>query len=395
MSAENDPKVLIVDLAKHYGGADVRVLELARRLHRGQYPYAVAALDGSPLYLRLAQEKLAVLKVPFSREDPGIALFLAGAIHQYGFKIVDSHNPQSQFWGRLAAMLAGAKVATTVHSAYRLEHAGSLKGRFYEQVLRLNNLGTGHFIAVSEAISRYLQNLGVGDARVSLIPNSVPIPEPPSRQQRGAVLKSLGWTDDAFVVICVGRLEAVKGHGVLLNALQLASAQTPELRCMIVGEGRMRAELEASTQRLGLNKNVQFTGFRDDIPLLLQSSDAFCLASFSEGLPFALLEAGVRSLPVLATKVGGMAALLTHQKNAFLVPPGDAQSLSQGLIWLTRHPENRRKLGRSLFELIESRFNCEEMVKNTIAVYQQLASTRLSTTVSEPFPSRMHVSRTQ
>ena len=142
--------VLIVDLAKRYGGAEVRVLDTARSLD-GRYPYAVATLEGSPLHQRLEAAKLVSLPVPFSRSDPRVLFFVRRAVRQEGYLIVDAHNVQSQFWGHLAAMLAGAKKVSTVHSAYRLEHNNSLKGRMYELVLRLNAQAGGRFVVESKA----------------------------------------------------------------------------------------------------------------------------------------------------------------------------------------------------------------------------------------------------
>lgn len=371
-SAKNLPRVLIVDLAKYYGGADVRVLELARTLQAHAYPYSVASLDGSPLHRQLEKEGLSVLPVPFSRGNPRLVPFLVRTIRQQKFAVIDAHNSQSQFWGQLAAALAGrVKVVSTVHSAYRPEHSGSLKGRLYEKVLRLNVFGNTHFVAVSEAVERYLQNIGVPDERISLIHNSLRLPGAHTRDHRAALLESLGWESNAYVVIVVARLEPVKGHSTLLHAMKLTAAKYPQLRCLVVGEGRMRAALEAKMDAWKLQGRVHFTGFRNDVTSLLAASDAFCLPSLSEGLPYALLEASAHRLPVLASNVGGMAALLTHQENAFLVPPGDPQSLADGLGWLVDHRREGCRLGQAAFDLVQGKFNCDEMVSETIAVYQQ------------------------
>jgi hypothetical protein len=168
--------VLIVDLAKRFGGASVRVLELARSL-QGRHPYAVATLAGSPLHQKLDAEKLASLPVPFGRGDPRLVGSLVRAIRLHGFTVLDAHNPQSQFWGYLAARFTRIPTSVaTVHSSYRSEHGGALKGRAYEGVLRLNALGKTQFIAVSESVESYLQDIGVDRSRVSLIHNGLPIP---------------------------------------------------------------------------------------------------------------------------------------------------------------------------------------------------------------------------
>src|SRR4030095_10996943 len=117
--------VLIIDLGKHYGGVEVRVLSIAKALH-GRYPYAVAVLAGSPLHKRLRADNLISISVPFSRSDPRLLIFFWQIIRREGYGVIDAHNVQSQFWGHLAAVLAGGTTkVSTVHSAYRFEYNNS------------------------------------------------------------------------------------------------------------------------------------------------------------------------------------------------------------------------------------------------------------------------------
>jgi glycosyltransferase involved in cell wall biosynthesis len=369
--AESPRPVLIVDLVKGYGGAEVRVLDMAKALH-GRCPYAVVALAGSPLHRRLEAAGLAALPVPYRRGDPRLLFFLRRAIHWGGYRVVDAHNVQSQFWGHLAAAMAGQSVrrVSTVHSAYRLEHAGSLKGRAYEAVLRLNAWLGARFIAISAGNYDYLQTIGVPQARIALIHNSLQAPEASARSRDLPLFQSLGWEEGAYVVTVVARLEPVKGHTYLIEALGRVAGRQPRLRCLIVGEGRARAALEAQVREAGLEDRVHFAGFRDDIPELLGASDAFCLPSLSEGLPYALLEACAYRLPLLVTQVGGMAELLAHRHTAYLVPPADPAALAEGLTWLIEHSPEAAGMGQAAFDQLRQLFSPEDMVSRTLEVYQ-------------------------
>jgi glycosyltransferase involved in cell wall biosynthesis len=369
--SETKSRVLLVDLARYYGGADVRVLELARSLASIGHPYAVATLEGSALQERLVLEHLEGLPVPFTRSDPSIVSFLRRAIRRHGFDVVDAHNPQSQFWGCFASAWArGVKLVCTVHSAYRLEHQGSMRGRLYEQVLHLNGLAGAQFIAVSEAVASYMLGIGIPQERISLIHNSWRPADQPGSEDRDALLRSFGWNPDVHVVTIVARVEPVKGHAFLLEAFGRAIKDRPQLRCLIIGEGRSRPALERTARNLKLEREVHFTGFRSDISRLLRASDAFCLPSVSEGLPYALLEAASYGLPLVVSRVGGMAALLTHQQNALLVPPADVSALAEALLWTVNHPREAAQLGRAARELVNQRFRPEEMIANTLAVYR-------------------------
>jgi glycosyltransferase involved in cell wall biosynthesis len=369
MNPASPPAILIVDLAQHFGGADVRVLELARSLH-GRYRYAVATLANSPLQQRLTAEGLNVLPVPFSRGDPRTLLYLWHLLRVHRFTVLDAHNPQSQFWGALAARLHGAtSLVATVHSSYRAEHGTSPKGGAYEQVLHLNRLCGAQFIAVSESVHSYLRQVGVPESRLRLIYNSLRAPAQPLTRSEHPLLQSLGWDERVYLLITVARLEPVKGHTYLIEALRQVPDH-PALRCLVVGDGRARPELEQQVSAAGLNEHVHFAGFRTDIADLLHASDAFCLASLTEGLPFALLEACLQELPLLLSQVGGMAELLTHRETAFLVPPAEPAALAEGIRWIIEQREAATRTGQAAAQLCQQRFSPEEMMSKTLDTYQ-------------------------
>ena len=131
---------MIVDLSKRFGGADVRVLQLAAALRASGVPFVVADALGLPLHRRLAAAGHPRLAIARRRGDPRIVLDLARVpAPATGFGVIDAQNPQSQLWSLLAGLAARVPVrVTTVHSQYMAEHGGSARGRFYEGVLRLN-----------------------------------------------------------------------------------------------------------------------------------------------------------------------------------------------------------------------------------------------------------------
>lgn len=366
--SENVEPALIVNLSKRYSGADVRVINMAMAFH-GRLPYSVIVLKDSPLHQRLTEANLNVLPFSFSRGDPRVLFSLIKAIRKNGYKIIDAHNSQSQFWGIWAAKLAEVPVKiSTVHSSYRSENIG-VKGWLYEKILKLNNKWGCHFIAVSESVYEYLIEIGINRDNITLIYNSIKMPEKTSEGRDLSIRESIGWGRDTFVVIVLGRLEPVKGHRYLIDALSQVVKVKPQIRCLIVGEGRSRKELELQVKELNLESIVHFTGFQQNVWRLLNGSDAFCMPSLSEGLPYALLEAGASRLPLLVTEVGEMSKILTHEKNALLLPPKESEALAKGLIRLIDFPEECAELGNASLELVREKYSLESMVKKTIEVY--------------------------
>ena len=360
-----DRRVLIVALSKYFGGADVRVLSLAAALH-GQRDYSVAVLADSPLHKRLAADGLNALPIVHRRGSPRVWHTLRQQIRLGGYQVIDAHNPQSQFWAHLAAPKRARRIST-VHSAYGPEHDHSLKGRAYESVLHLNHRQGVDFIVVSRAVQAYLVGLGLPPGH--LIFNSVSVPPHITQDKNQPLRSSLGWDASHLVLITTARLEPVKGLTYLIAAVAQLRDELPNLRCMIVGEGRERPAIEAQIQALGLQEQVRLLGFRRDVTDLLRASDVFVLPSLSEGLPFALLEAASEGLPLLASKVGGMAELLDQDQTGFLVPAASADALAAGIHHLAMHPLHRRRLGENAYALVKSRFNVDEMIRQTLTVY--------------------------
>jgi colanic acid/amylovoran biosynthesis glycosyltransferase len=153
----------------------------------------------------------------------------------------------------------------------------------------------------------------------------------------------------AVRIVCVARLEPVKGHSVLIDAFaRIASAGRP-VELLLVGDGRLRATLRRRIQALGLEGLVTCTGVVDNgtLPYLLQTADVFALASYAEGVPVALMEAMASGLPCVATRVNGVPELLVHARSGLLVAPGDVAALASALNVLIDGPRLRARLGEA------------------------------------------------
>src|SRR5262245_25358956 len=164
-------------------------------------------------------------------------------------------------------------------------------------------------------------------------------------------------------------MEPTKGHRYLFGAHSQLRGRYPRLRCLVVGDGRDRDDLRSEVARLGLDTTVHFTGFRHDVPDLLREGDLLCLPSLSEGLPYALLEAAALGLPMLVSGVGDMGALLTHDKTARLVVPGDSGALARELSWFMDHLVEAAAIGRAARELVRTHLSVARMIGATLDAY--------------------------
>jgi glycosyltransferase involved in cell wall biosynthesis len=209
----------------------------------------------------------------------------------------------------------------------------------------------------------------VAQSKVNVVPNAIEVRKEPSRSRELELIRRLGWHSN-FLVTSVGRLEEVKGHTYLLSAMKLVLQQCPDARCLIVGDGRLRQQLEVQVVELGLTGYVHLSGFSDDVPQILNATDVMCMPSLSEGLPFAVLEACAHQVPLLVSGVGGMAKLLTHGQTAYVTPPADSDSLARGIEWYFTHPGEATRIARIAHELVLERFSVDAMLACTLEAYR-------------------------
>jgi sugar transferase (PEP-CTERM/EpsH1 system associated) len=344
------------------GGSERLACDLAQRFDRSRIRSSVCAVDyGGPLADELGRAGIPSF---VCNRRPGFDWRLVpGLLRLFRRERVDfvqTHHLTQLIYGGLAARAAGARLVHVEHS-YLTLGGGKAKRR-----LRVLARLADHVVAVGREVEAFL----VGEVRlppeqVRLIWNGVDL------KRYSAVCRKarseLGLPEGP-IVGHVGRLEAVKDQRSLLSAFRSVRERRPDARLVIVGDGSLRAELEAEARSLGIEPATGFLGARGDVTELLPHFEVFVLCSRSEGLPLALLEAMAAARPVVATAVGAIPQVVVNETNGCLVPPGDARALAEAIVRVLSEPAFAAALGRAARRTIEERFNFDR----TVADYQRL-----------------------
>jgi glycosyltransferase involved in cell wall biosynthesis len=207
----------------------------------------------------------------------------------------------------------------------------------------------------------------VGRGRVFSLPNAVPLP---AEQTPDSVIAG------PVHFVQVSSLITRKNPTATLRAFAAVKRQAPEALLTFVGDGPLRGALEAETRRDGI-AGVTFTGeVLDPSPHYL-ACNVMVLPSLSEGLPYALLEAASRGLPLISTNVDGNPEIAASGENALLVPPGDVAALSEVMLRLARSPELRRSLGAASRQRVEKQFEVVGHVQRMLHLYREIVARRL------------------
>jgi glycosyltransferase involved in cell wall biosynthesis len=188
-------------------------------------------------------------------------------------------------------------------------------------------------IAVSEALKRKAEAIGVPSSRVHIIPNGVDTSVFYPRNRLAARAR-LGWPEGIPCILSVGRLSPIKGFELLIETMAALHASLGSaLCCFIVGEGELRPALERQIARLGLENVVRLCGRVPQVELAewYSAADAFCLLSHNEGCPNVVLESLACGTPVVATGVGGVPEILRQRAAGTMVLQRDANEVAEAI----------------------------------------------------------------
>ncbi len=141
---------------------------------------------------------------------------------------------------------------------------------------------------------------------------------------------------------------------------------------LLAGEGPRRAALEQQARALGLQESVHFAGFVENLPELYDALDFYLFPSLSEGLGTSLLLAMAHALPVVAAARGGIPEAVRDGENGLLVSDPEPQLLADAVLSLVDDPARAKRLGEAARRRVEEQFSAQQMVDNTLAVYERV-----------------------
>lgn len=375
MELQKKPKVLIVDLSLKYGGATSRILSLMSRAD--PETIGLAALQSSFISREALKLKIPTHIVGQSKTDPSIGRRLTSLIDSEGYKILDTQNIQSKFWGSIAAQHRNVALVSTINSWYANEHGKvSLKGKIYTTLELATNSNLDLYITVSENDRQSLLRSNIPNEKIELIYNAVNTNSQNLPRNVDQLRRQYSIPQNSIICIAVGRLVAIKGFDVLIQTAQIVGKSSENVHFLIVGDGECKEELSDQVKTLGVSKSVTFAGYQDHETVLsyVKSSDIFIMPSRYEGTPIALLEAGSLGIPVIASNVGGIPELVQDQIHALLVPSDDPQSIAQAVLRIINDRKLAETLSTNAVERIKEKFNMDRQFELTWNAYQKALS---------------------
>lgn len=367
-------RILHTNFLHGWGGQSNRIFTLCEGLAQKGCEIHISAPDDSVLVKKASQIGLNILEgisykggARLHKIIPDI-LKLRKFIKRGNFDIVHVHGSQDSWAAGIASIgLENVTVVRTKHNVFRI------RNNFMNRLLygRL----TDAYIGISEAIIKQLHEKPCDPAKpMALIHSAVDVERFANIDavQAHAFREEFGVCDQDILIGAIGRLRPEKGFTYLIKAIPKIVRKFPNAKIAIIGGGSMREELAKCVKNTGVSEYVILTGFRTDIPVVLDALDLFVMPSISEGLGTAVLEAMAARKTIIATNVGGIPDSIKNKKTGLLVPPSDSDSLARAIITLLNNKALAKEISENAADYVKQHFTPEALIDKTLTFYQQL-----------------------
>ena len=362
-------KTLHVEAGTHLYGGGLQVFFLVKGLQaRGEQPVLVCP-TGSAIAAQAREHGLQVREIAMGGDqDIGLISRVRALIRAEKPDLVHLHSRRgSDVWGALAARLEGVPTVMSRRND-NPEPRGwfRLKYKLYDRV-----------VAISEGIRQVLLGAGLSPDKVVCVHSAV------DTQRYWPHRDDIGWFRDEFrlapddlTIAMAAQFIARKGHRTLIAALPAVLAAQPRTRVLLFGQGPELAATKKLVQGAGLEKHVDFAGFRNDLERVMPCVDLMVHPAEMEGLGVALLQAAACGLPIVAGRAGGIPEIVRPGINGELIEPGDVEGLANHLIRLLGDPALRQRYGAAGRALALAEFSIEAMVEGNLQAYRDVCSAR-------------------
>ena len=329
------PSILFLESSKNYGGQERRLLTEALWFAAAAHRVVIAAPPDSQLFAKGTEAGVTVVPVAMRNSvSPAAVARLCAIVWRHRIDVIYSHSGKDSWLGGLCGFITGAPLVRSRELLTAVKHASAY------------NLFPKRILACSASVRQQLIDAGVDAWRVF-------VQYPPVATSRyrladpciaAGVRRELALEGHYPVIACVGQFRAEKRQVDIVHALRTLLAEFPEALLLLVGSGWEMAVVEAEAVATGVGDRVRFLGEREDVPAILANADLFVLPSTMEPFGMSPVEAMAAGVPVIVTRTGGLAEIVTDGVDGLLVPCLASDAIATAIIRICRDPELHRSL---------------------------------------------------
>lgn len=345
------------------GGVETGTVDISRELIKKGHKVIVVS-DGGCLVKELVDAGARHIKLPVHEKSIFTVIKMVKRL-KYILKeeridIIHARSRVPAVIAFFASRRTDAVFITTAHG-------------YYSTHLLSRVMGWGKYVVVaSGVIGRHMiEDFGVPRERIKLIPRGVDL----ERFKFNPIDPASGKTE--YRIGVVGRITPIKGHAFFIQAIARVIRMFPKIKVLIVGDApddkpEYRKNLKALTQKLEIEKYIEFLGSRHDMPEIMSGLDLLVLPSIGqEAFGRVIIEAGATGVPVIATRIGGAVDIIEDGKTGLLVKPGDIMEMVDSVIKLLKDRALARNMADEARKKVEKEYSLARMTEDTVRLYEE------------------------
>lgn len=355
------------------GGGEKHIADLMTTLSELGHEVGLAAPDGGDLKRIAIENNIAYFPVEIgSGFSYGRVTRMREIIESFKPDIIHAHGHRAALFARMADPEAAKRVVYTLHGIHVDSGTLAPLKKQNEKVLCGK---TAYFVVTCQQDYDKAISLGIVDPeKLATVYNGL-AEDLAKEESAGEFRREIGLQEDTLLILHIGRLAHQKNHNMLVDALALAkpSISVPFQLVMVApGGDKERNKLEKYIASKELSGDILLLGGRASLASAYRDADIFVLSSRHEGTPYALLEAMMAGLPVVATAVGGIPEAIEQGKSGLLSPSGDSGALAASLITLSNDPEMRAAFGELAQRTAQERYSLKAMTALLEEIYEKV-----------------------
>ncbi|MBT2685469.1 glycosyltransferase family 4 protein [Bacillus sp. ISL-37] len=366
-------RVLHLNAGNETGGGMVHILSLLSQLKSdGIY---LGLLEKKEFYYKAKERGINTLTFEqSSRYDLSVIKKLISFIKDEKIDIIHTHGARANLYGYFISKFTDVKWVITVHSDPRNDFLGrGMKGKMFTSLNLAVLRNADHFFAISTRFKEMVEGFGVNSSKITTIYNGVDFNEDQvsSRKVSRADLKLL---QSDFVLLMVARFDPVKRHDIALKAVERVKHDYPIVKLLLLGDGQTKPEVENLVKSMGMENNVIFLGYKENVRDFYQLADITLLTSRTESFPLVLLESARENVPVITTDVGGVHEMIPDSKMGFIVPVDDEDSVANAIFKAIKLKEKGylQIMGTRFNTFASENFSIQSFADSVYQAYQSL-----------------------
>ncbi|APH16307.1 glycosyl transferases group 1 family protein [Clostridium sporogenes] len=363
-------KVLQIITGNDIGGGGKHVLSLCY-YSKDLFHTVLGCIGEGPLHDKA--KELGIETTLFSSK-----CFINREIEEYiknnNIDIVNFHGAKAFFTHYFVNKKLNIPTVATVHSNYKEDFLNNKLKYYLFTPLSVKGIKSfNNHICVSNYIKDILNKDKI-ESKKFVVNNGIDLNYYKDKVKTNTNLrKKLNIEQKDFVYIMIARMHPIKNHNLLIEAFYKLKQEYKNIKLLLLGNGVEEAKLKEKVDKLNLNSNIIFLGFKENIEDYIEIADISILTSLNEGgaPPLVILESGIKKVPVIASDVGDIPCTI-NKDNGFLIDPTSAHDIYDKMKEAYNNKNQLHILGENLYDTVINKYSMESFCKSYYECYKNL-----------------------